>query len=447
MRTIKNKGSIAKLTSPARAIHSIIVPLRKKNRPPQIATQDFQNRTFSVKLFPNVCCSISELPDTAAGLLDVWRKITNNDIRYQQRCNAIPAFLGCRDVCCKFSSAVLNECDIYGGVLADYDTYPYLRITLDNIQVAVFIIMQWCRRTGQMPLTYSVVHVTKGNKLYTSNYDLNKSNPYLFEQLILLKDVHSIAFGAAAEIVCTPIDRQTDLYNIPNIRVSQKFGHQLNTYAMRHIKEVREALQRGEIKKMRNMRSEKHRNAIARIEYNERKAYLTKTNVGRSYYGGFTYNTWAGSRYERARNKGSNHLDAQEVTIQTNEALAKIHAPELLTPIVEARDIIDDFNRLESALKAEHKLRLQAVEELENAKEEAKEELKKVYVSSNTAFRNNTQLKNYALSEASIMRDTKKERNCRNISKEELSNAINTIVEAAENIEIDRKTGQLVMKF
>ena len=58
MATIKNKGAKAKLTSPAQTIHSIIVPLRKKNSPPTIALQDFQNRTITVNLFPNVYCSV-----------------------------------------------------------------------------------------------------------------------------------------------------------------------------------------------------------------------------------------------------------------------------------------------------------------------------------------------------------------------------------------------------
>ena len=92
MATIKNKGKKAKLTPPARAIHSIIVPLRKKNRAPSIAEQDFANRTITLNLFPNVYCSISELQSTAKGILDLFRNITNNDIRYQQRSNALPSF-------------------------------------------------------------------------------------------------------------------------------------------------------------------------------------------------------------------------------------------------------------------------------------------------------------------------------------------------------------------
>lgn len=450
MATIKNKHSRAKLASPARAIHSIIVPLRKKNRGATIACQDFQNRTISVNLFPNVRCSISELPATASGILDLWRKITNNDIRYQQRQNALPAFLGCRDICVKCSSATLSELDVFEGIIPDFDCFPYIRLTMDNIQVAVFIIMAWCNRTGQMPLEYNVVYVTNG-KLSTTSHYLNKSNPYLFEKLLELKNVHSIKFGAVAEIVCHAVDRETDLYNIPGVRVSQKFGHQLNVYAMRKVVEVREALQRGEIKRMRNLLSEKHNKAVARLEYNERKAKLRKAGVSLSNYGGYTYYYHVGTRYCRAYNRTTRSIDAVELTHRTNEALAQIHAPEILKPIVGAEPIIAEVLRLKRVAQEEHKRRLlleHEVEELQQRKEQQPVEPYKFKAISDKGFRNKTQLKDYVLTEASFIKDSDKlDKNCRNISPQEITDAVATLIKSASDIQVDHKDGQLIIKF
>lgn len=448
MVTIKNKKTRAKLLTPAAAIHSINVPLRKKNRGPTIACQDFQNRTISVKLFANVVCSISELPETAAGILDIWRKITNNDIRYQQRCNNLPAFLGVRDLCVSCSSVALNENDVYFGVLADYNCYPYIRLLIDNVQVAVFIIMSWCRRTGQMPLTYSVTFVNKKEQLRTTSYDLNKSNPYLFEKLIELKDVHSISFGGAAEIYCSPVDRNTDLYNIPGVRVSQKFGHQLNVYAMRHIKEIRAELQKGEFEKLRILRSNEHKKALARLEYNQRRAEYVRSAVGLSWYGHYTYRGMFGNRYERCHNKALDIVDSKRQTTKTNEALAAIHAPELLTNIVEARSIVEEIDNLSAALKAEHKLRIEAEAEANNAIEEAKRELNKsALIDGHKRFKNKNQLSEYAIGEALISLEAKQSQEVKKFTREDITKAIDTLINAAELVDIDAKSGQLVMKF
>lgn len=447
MATIKNKGAKAKLTSPARAIHSIIVPLRKKNRPPTIALQDFQNRTITANLFPNVYCSISELPKTARGIANIWRQILNSDIRYQQQQNALPAFLGCRDLCCKFSSVALTEVDVYGGTLANYDVYPYLRLSMDSIHVAVFIIMSWCRRTGQLPRTYDVTYVNNG-KLYSTTYYIEKSNPYLFEKLLQEKHVKSIKFGAAAEIINAPTDRSEDLYNIPGVRVSQKFGHQINVYAQRKIKEYREALQRGELKRLKVMRNAEHNKAIAKLEYNQHKARLQRSAMGFSNYGGYSYHTFVGTRYARAYYR-TTHVDPLELTQKTNEALAAIHAPELLRPIVGAETIIEDIRILEEATRQEQKRRIEVEEELEELKERKKAEFEEAkIVARQTNFRNKTQVRNYALSEASLLKDCERlEKNCRNVSSQQLTDAIATIVQASESIEIDRKDGQLIIKF
>lgn len=447
MATIKNKGAKAKLTSPARAIHSIIVPLRKKNRPPTIALQDFQNRTITANLFPNVYCSVSELPAAATGIIDIWRKILNSDIRYQQQQNALPAFLGCRDLCCKFSSATLTESDVFGGTLADFDTYPYLRLTMDNIQVAVFIIMSWCRRTGQLPRTYDVTYVNNG-KLYSTTYYIEKSNPYLFEKLMQEKHVESIKFGAAAEIINAPTDRNEDLYNIPGIRVSQKFGHQLNVYAQRKIKEYREALQRGELKRLKVMRSAEHNRTAAKLEYNQHRARLQRSAMGFSNYGGYAYHTFIGTRYARAYYRTTN-VCPEELTEKTNEALAAIHAPELLKPIVGAETIIEDIRILEEATRKEQLRRIEVEEELQELKESRKANVEAAKIKAmRTNFRNKTQLRNYALTEASMLRDCERiEKNCRNVSSQQLTDAITTIIQASESIEIDRKDGQLIIKF
>lgn len=447
MATIKNKGKKAKLTPPARAIHSIIVPLRKKNRAPSIAEQDFANRTITLNLFPNVYCSISELQSTAKGILDLFRNITNNDIRYQQRMNALPSFLACRDLCCKFSSVGLNDADCYAGILPNYVCYPYLRVTIDNIHVAVFITMAWCRRTGQLPHRYNVTYFTNG-KMQSKFYDVEKSNPYMFEKLLEIKKVHSIKFGAVAEIICSNVDRSTDLYNIPGVRVSQKFGHALNVYAMRKLKEVREELQRGELKRLQILRSDEHKRAVARMVYNERKAWLHRTNMAFSYYGRYQYKAEAGNRYSRAYcrvvgyNKGGEYL-----TQKTNEALAAIHAPELLKPIIGAEEIMHDICMLEDIARAEQQRRIE-VEEKNRELEEANGKKERIFVAKKTSFRNKTQLRNYVFNEASLFQSVEDiDKNCRNVTADEVTKAIETLTKSAAEIEIRKSDGQLIIKF
>ena len=198
MVTIKNKGIGPKLPSPARAITSIIVPFREKNRPPQLAHQEFANRPITICLYPNYRCSIEELPAVALRLNKIWREITNHDIRYQQKRGNIPSFLGIRDLCVKTSYSGIRLERLTYNDLVNYDCYPYLRITLDSVRVATFIIRNWSARTAQIAHEYSVCEMVNG-VLSSHTFDLYKSNPYYFEQLAKLKNIHSIAFGASAE--------------------------------------------------------------------------------------------------------------------------------------------------------------------------------------------------------------------------------------------------------
>lgn len=104
MPIVKQKNIKAVTTNNARAITSIIVPLREKNRPPQQSVQNFRNRTITMFLYPNVFCPISELPKTMHHIIQIWRNILNCNIRYQQKQDNLPSYLGVRDTCVKFSS-------------------------------------------------------------------------------------------------------------------------------------------------------------------------------------------------------------------------------------------------------------------------------------------------------------------------------------------------------
>lgn len=459
MAVIKQRYKPKKLNAPQATITSVIVPMREKNRPPQLSRQEFRNRTLTICLYPNIVCSIWELQKFAGHLSKIWRAITNNDIRYQQKHNQLPAFLGTRDICVQFSASCLRPKDIPYNELCLYDSMPYLRITIDNAQVATFIISSWCKRTGQMPLKYSVVTNVKG-RVEAEEFDMVKSNPYLFTHLLRLKNVEAIQFGAVAELLNYECDRDIDFYNIPGVRCSQKFGTQINGYALKHLRELREWQQQGEIQRARVMRSKLHASSIQYLEEKKRKRQYYYAPISDSFYGRYKYKLESGTRYGSAFAYAGklvgNWKDAEFMTNKTNELLAKEYAPDVLKEVVTGEELIRDHKELEAQLRAENRLRKRIEEELAEAKEELKQTPKtepEPYrgINPDKPCFSVTQVKRKFKSDvlclaSSIKEGSKKKILAKDITEADILKASEIINYLAE-VEVDKRTGQIKLKF
>lgn len=459
MAVIKQRHKAKKLNAPQASITSVIVPMREKNRPPQLSRQEFRNRTITICLYPNIICSIFELQKFALHLSKIWRKITNNDIRYQQKMNQLPAFLGTRDICVQFSASCLRPKDIPYNELCLYDSMPYLRITLDNVQVATFIVMSWCKRTGQMPLKYSVVTNVKG-KLKAEEFDMVKSCPFMFVELLRIKNVTAIQFGAVAELLNYECDRDIDFYNIPGVRCSQKFGTQINGYALKHLRELREWQQQGEIQRAKVLRSHIYAASIEYLEAKKRKRQYYYEPISDSYYGRYHYKHEHRSAYGGAfAHSGiiaNAFRDAEYMTNTTNELLAKEYAPEVLTNVVEAEELIQDHLVLEEQLENEYKRRLILEEEVQELKEELKQKPREQKpfrgAEPNKNFYSSTHVKNAFQKELELRSDAiaegvhKNETLAKDITKADISKAVE-IITYLSNVDIDKRTGQIKLKL
>ena len=455
MATIKNKGIKGQLTSPACAIHSVIAPLQKI-RAPKLTTQNFQFGTITLHLFPNICCSIWELKEFTQKMVDTFRKIVNSDIRYQQRKSNIPAFLGVRDVCVKFSAAAIRPEDIKFEQLVLYDCYPYLRITIDSIEVAVFIIRCWCRRLGLAPLHYSVVEEVKRNgkkELVANDYYLNKSNPYLFKELVRIKSVQAIKFGAAAEILTYQVDRKKDIWSIPTIRVSQKFGQQINVYTERNMKALAKELQEGQLQRLRVKRSRAHAAAVARLEYNKARRLATAAAITDSYYGRYRYKLSMNCHYYGEAQNARYLDDVQISTLKRNKKIIERLRPDLMPDIVGAEELYREFRALESELEIERSKRVEAEKALASAPAAPAapapvEEEEHYYSYKTDAFRTRKQLKEYFGSEMSMIKtdNTPEKLQPKDFTGVEVSKAVE-LISAFAQVEVDPVTKQLSLKF
>lgn len=459
MAVIKQRYKPKQLNAPQTSITSVIVPMREKNRPPQLSRQEFRNRTVTICLYPNIVCSIWELQKFALHLSKIWRAITNNDIRYQQKHNQLPAFLGTRDICVQFSASCLRPKDVPYNELCLFDSLPYLRITIDNVQVATFIVRAWCKRTGQMPLKYSVVTNVKG-ELVGEEFDMVKSNPFMFHELLKVKNVEAIQFGAVAELLNYECDRDIDFYNIPGVRCSQKFGTQINGYALRHIREHREWLQQGEIQRAKVMRSKAHAASIQYLEEKKRKRQYCYAPISDSFYGRYFYKHESKGNYSSAfahSGRIANAFrDAEYMTMKTNELLAKEYAPEVLVNVVEAEELIADHRELNAQLRAEYLLRKNIEEELQELREEIEQTPKPEPepfrgIDPDKPQRSITQVKRKfkgdLLGLANCIKNGSKERIlAKDITEADIIKA-SEIINYLTDIEVDKRTGQIKLKF
>lgn len=319
MATIKTKQLKAKPLKAAEIIPAFIVPFRKKNRPPQLATQLFQGSTFFVNLYPNVHCSISEVQDFCRYLSKLFRNIITNNCRYQQKLHNLPSFVGIRNICCRFDAAYNRTNEFIIADLPDVLIYPYLRLRMSDLQAAAFIVRQFCKLTGQMPHNYNIISKKAGRVHHIEDYN-DKSNPFLIEHLAKLHDALHIHFGAVAHIDFESNDDYIDLYNVPGIRVSNKFGCQLTIYAERYIEERRRLQESGELVRARKER-DKHSQAVERLLARQRRQKQILSNMSLSNYGAYKYRATIGNRYEAARDRTNRFFDTRHEATKKDDII------------------------------------------------------------------------------------------------------------------------------
>lgn len=413
MPVVKQKNIKAVTTNNARAITSIIVPLREKNRPPQQSIVNFRNRTITMYLYPNVFCPISELPKTMHHIIQIWRNILNCDIRYQQKQDNLPSYLGVRDTCVKFSSPeLLTDADRL-AFSDEYDqiVYPFIRVTIDNVQVAAFIALKWCARTGQTPHRFEVIKSFQSQKQKDYDfYDMFKCSPLYIEELMRDDNISSLQFGGAVKITREFIDRNNDLYNIPGIRVSQKFGTDLSIYSTRKLERIRREQASGTLERIR--RRGKTDKAIEAIEWRKicaKRKYSAVNNA--QLFDSYKYKCYDPSFYRSKRRRLLDRFTNMDA-LKTDEEIAKLHAPELLEKLPGADDITREFYILEEIAKTANRKRLEL--------EEDNAELKKMLEVKNEIVR------------AERVENFKTHKRARNFIAEEFSGVSNHNKEAVE---------------
>ena len=236
MLTLKSKSKLSVQANPLRSVLSLNVPHRKKVRHPKFAHNQFYKPTYDVLLYPNVVATISTLPDICRALANIWRSISNRDIFFERKRGNLPTYFGTRYMCVKFCNIDASPSLLVAAAAAgknveympqDLTCTPYMRIRVDSLQVAAFIVARWCYRTGQHPTNIITLHQTKKGMVE----DVTRTQlccPFRLETIISNTQPISVALGAAATILCTPQpDKPEDVYNIPFVRSSQNIGENI----------------------------------------------------------------------------------------------------------------------------------------------------------------------------------------------------------------------------
>ena len=237
MLTLRPKTKPRETTNPLRAVMSVNVPHRKKIRPPKFAHNDFFRRTFDLCLYPNIVATIADLPEACRSLANIWREISNRDIYYERKIGNLPAYFGTRYMCVEFSekdlspsllSDIAKEAHNVDYLPANFACYPYLRLRVDSLQVACFILSRWCFRTGQNPTNiawYRTTRVRNKSRVVEDHERTQLCDPFRVEAIVSEYKPDFVNFGSCARLYCTPQPVQPEhVYNIPFVRSTQNIG-------------------------------------------------------------------------------------------------------------------------------------------------------------------------------------------------------------------------------
>lgn len=286
MPLFKNKDHSNKKAKTAATFSSVIVIDGYTLRPVKKASTAFRNSTMFVSLFTNKNCSFSELYEYASYLSKLWRSIINKDVKYQQKLDNLPSFVGVRHICFR---PLCNE------------TFePYIVVELDNIQAAAFVARCWCKRTGQMPREFSIATRSANNRPVVIVEEYHKSQP-LYIELMWERykcKLERLTFGAAVAIEKTNKAFEAHVIPVQGVRCSQSFGTEKNIYTKRKIQKLYDSKAAGTLEALRRKRNR----CEAKLEYERAKKALIYSHIHRSEYGAKEV-FGIGSRYARARDK------------------------------------------------------------------------------------------------------------------------------------------------
>lgn len=157
--------------------------------------------TYLVRLYTNVNHPETRLSAAFGEMVEAFRYIINNKLRYQQRRDNLPASFGIR---------------FFGAVEAGQGYYsPYLGLLCSDIVTIEFIIREWCIYTQQYPrsfiASFGSVEAAKeakaGDRKFgkhrAANYvevDYCNSNPFRLQWYMEAKDLDCVRFGSVATI-------------------------------------------------------------------------------------------------------------------------------------------------------------------------------------------------------------------------------------------------------
>ncbi len=223
--------------------------------------------------------------DAARYLSNTWRSIINKDCKYQQSLNNLPSFVGVRNICFRPLNNAMFE--------------PYIVVELDNIQAAAFIARCWCRRTGQMPRTFSLCLANKDGEPVVVEEALHKSSPLYIEVLWrrYQSNIVALQFGAAVSIAVENKEYEAHVLPVQGVRCSQSFGVEKNIHTVRKLKQLYENKAKGTLERLRRTSR-----IAAAVEYERAKKSLIYSHITRSEYGSKEI-FGVGNRYQRARDK------------------------------------------------------------------------------------------------------------------------------------------------
>lgn len=346
MLTLRPKTKQIETTNPLRAILSVNVPQRKKIRPPKYAHNDFFRPTYDVLLFPNIISCVSDLPDACRSLASIWREISNRDIYYERRKGNLPAYFGTRFMCVEFSEKDLTPSLLTDIALTckDVDTlpsnlacYPYMRIRVDSLQIATFIMSKWLWRTGQCPtqINWTYERVKAGKKYIAEDSErCQLCDPFRIEKIVEDLKPLRVRLGSACTLLCTPQpERPEHVYNIPFTRVTQNIGESVQSLRQktekRCIDKVSGLLNQAEESLDRFTRrysewiTDRHYNMVSR----HKRRYFSRMGMWNAYK--YYNDSYASSRY---RSIGAiADFDAEKA----DRLLASLACPDVLYKYTE----------------------------------------------------------------------------------------------------------------
>lgn len=251
---------------------------------------------YIATLFTNVKIRGADVPAYIKLLSDTFRRIVNNDIRYRQRQDDLPAAKGVR----AFGVSPLG-----GGWWS-----PNIKVACNNAKVLEYICRQWCKRTQQYPHilsatfrsshlakralpssvrgTYTASHadnisLVRNNNIVTEEYYI--SYPYRIEYYIACEGCQAVEFGAACKILCTK-DINFDNLNFSQLHIRECVETISDCFAVNGVRCVQSW---GHDRAPKELRKERHPQKSMQLNDSQAARYYRSNKIGSSLFNPYIY--------------------------------------------------------------------------------------------------------------------------------------------------------------